>query len=199
MQDPQKEIPDVVNLITAAVNPEIQEAAVLRYYAPDAAFRHPLCRVWRRPGSRSAVIGILQWYRIMSPVLKIDVRSCMYNAEKHEAYIEVVQVFHIRYSPLAGYPSRLIVHLKLKPSVDDPSLLQIAEHEDFYHPDDLMALVIPPLIPVVCFLLWLGTVMSVIGARFFQATFGYWRIRDRESDESVDLTKPEVNGTNTDS
>ena len=33
MQNPEKEIVDVVNLVTAAMNPDIQEAAVLKYVA----------------------------------------------------------------------------------------------------------------------------------------------------------------------
>ena len=70
----------------------------------------------------------------------------------------------------------MIVHLKLKPSADNPNLLQISEHEDFYHPDDLMALVIPPLIPAVRLLLWLGTIGSILGARFFQVVYGAYFI-----------------------
>ena len=31
MENPEKEITDVVNLVTAAVNPEIQKIAVLKY------------------------------------------------------------------------------------------------------------------------------------------------------------------------
>jgi hypothetical protein len=31
MQNPEKELPDVVNLVTAAINPEVQKAAVQRY------------------------------------------------------------------------------------------------------------------------------------------------------------------------
>ncbi|GJE95990.1 hypothetical protein PsYK624_121830 [Phanerochaete sordida] len=198
MDDPQKDIPDVVNAVTASINADIQKAAVLRYYAPDAAFRHPLCRVWPGPNSRNAILGILQWYRVMSPILKIDVPSYTYDSEKREAYIEVVQVFHIRYSPLAAHPARLIVHLRLKPGADDPNLLQIAEHEDFYHPEDLMALVLPPLIPLVQLLLWFGTIFSLIGARFFQTTLGYWKVKDYEGARGTGKGKSEVNGTNTD-
>lgn len=195
MEDPQQEIPDVVNAVTAAVNPDVQKAAVISYYAPDASFRHPLCRVWPAPNSRNAILGILQWYRVMSPVLKVDVRNYTYDPAKREAYIEVVQVFHIRYSPFAPHPSRLIVHLKLKPCADNPDLLQIAEHEDFYHPDDLMALVIPPLIPLVHLLLWLGTLGSILGARLFQIVFGYWRVTDTGDSRKAGIsTKTGVNG-----
>ena len=42
MQDPAKEIPDVVNLVTAAVNPEIQKVSVLRYAELRVLFRWSL-------------------------------------------------------------------------------------------------------------------------------------------------------------
>jgi hypothetical protein len=60
-----------------------------------------------------------------------------------------------------------MVHLTLRPSDDDPNLLVISQHEDFYHPDDFMALLIPPMIPVVQILLRVGTVASNINARIF--------------------------------
>ena len=77
MEDPQKQITEVVNLVTTAVNSEVQEAAVLkyvpqniqtnqlnmkshRYYSPDAGFSHPLCRVVSGPRSRDLILGILQ-------------------------------------------------------------------------------------------------------------------------------------------
>lgn len=65
-----------------------------------------------------------------------------------------------------------MVHLYLKPSPEDPKLLQIAEHEDFYHPEDLLALLVPPLIPLVHLFHWFGTMISILCARFFQLTFG---------------------------
>ena len=42
----------------------------------------------------------------MSPMLRIDVRSYVYVAERREVYIKAVQIFHIRWSPFAGHPSR---------------------------------------------------------------------------------------------
>ncbi|PCH34776.1 hypothetical protein WOLCODRAFT_165810 [Wolfiporia cocos MD-104 SS10] len=45
MEDPLKEIESVILTITSAVNPEIQKAAILRYFAPDVTFRHPLTTI----------------------------------------------------------------------------------------------------------------------------------------------------------
>ena len=44
----------------------------------------------------------------MSPILKIETRNVTYDADKREAFLEVIQVFHIRYSPFSGRPSRYV-------------------------------------------------------------------------------------------
>ena len=63
--------------------------------------------------------------------------------------------------------TRLLVHLVLKPDPSNDKLLQIALHEDFYHPTDLAALVVPPLIPIVKGLQMFGTISSMVNARIF--------------------------------
>ncbi|TFK78424.1 hypothetical protein K466DRAFT_468829, partial [Polyporus arcularius HHB13444] len=99
MEDPAKEIANVAMTVTAAINPEIQKTAVLKYYAEDMRFRHPLCAVYRAPHSRDAMLAILQWYRVLSPVLSVHVNHVTYDAEKNSAYLDITQVFHIRWSP----------------------------------------------------------------------------------------------------
>ncbi|KAI0683841.1 hypothetical protein BC835DRAFT_699205 [Cytidiella melzeri] len=188
MQNPEKEIIEVVSLITAASSPEIQKAAVSRYYAADAAFRHPLCNVPSGPGSRNQILGILQWYRVMSPTIKIEAHQVTYDEEKAQIFVDASQEFHIRWSPLRAAPARLLVHLTLRPSDDDPNLLVIASHEDFYHPDDFAALLVPPLIPVVRVLLRLGTLTSNVNARLF-GLLGYWTTTINSSSTHTDRSK----------
>lgn len=123
MEDPAKEIATVASLVTAAINPEIQKASVLkyvvnlsigvanqpcesRYYAPDISFRHPLCAVKSGPNSRDAILSILQWYRVMSPAISVHVNSVTYDEEKHTAFLDITQTFHIRWSPLNPAPAR---------------------------------------------------------------------------------------------
>ena len=74
-----------------------------------------------------------------------------------------------------------MVHLYLKPSLNDQNLLQISQHEDFYHPDDIVALILPPLISLVHLFLWIGTMVSIICARVFQVVFGAFSHRVRLS------------------
>ncbi len=80
-----------------------------RYYAEDMRFRHPLCAVTRAPHSRDAMLAILQWYRVLSPVLSVHVNHLTYDAEKNSAYLDITQVFHIRWSPFKPAPSRYVL------------------------------------------------------------------------------------------
>ncbi|OJT10823.1 hypothetical protein TRAPUB_12692 [Trametes pubescens] len=190
MEDPAKEIATVAGLVTAAINPEIQKASVLKYYAPDISFRHPLCAVKSGPNSRDAILSILQWYRVLSPVLSVHVTSVTYDEEKHAAFLDITQTFHIRWSPFKPAPARLLVHLTLRPepSPTDPSktVYLITEHEDFYHPDDFAALVIPPFVPLVRIGLQAATFACKANARVFGA-LGYWTTNDGEGGKGVHL------------
>ncbi|KZT01936.1 uncharacterized protein LAESUDRAFT_730632 [Laetiporus sulphureus 93-53] len=221
MEDPARDIEDVILSITSAVNPEAQKAAILRYFAPDASFRHPLCTVpsdadtpypasqsspsfarWTQlsrklsptgiatASSRETILCVYQWYRTMSPRLKVEVRKVVWDEPRMEIYVDVVQTFHIRWNPLPPAQSRLITHLNLRKvsprSQDARPLYVIVAQEDFYHPADLLAFVLPPLVPILHFLLILGTWACVFGA-WFGAVSGFWTIKRGEGDREVKL------------
>lgn len=60
MEDPIKEITGVVHELTSTASPDIQRAAVYKYYAPNAGFHHPLTYI--EPGvlSRESILGVYQ-------------------------------------------------------------------------------------------------------------------------------------------
>ena len=62
---------------------------------------------------------------------------------------------------------RLLVHLVLKPTEANDRVYQIALHEDFYNPGDLVALVVPPLVPAVALAQHVGTIASTVNAKLF--------------------------------
>ncbi|KAI0942711.1 hypothetical protein AcW1_003268 [Taiwanofungus camphoratus] len=175
MEDPARDIDAVVKLVAAAATPDIQKAAILRYFAPDASFRHPLCAVSPAPRSRDAVLRIFQWYRVLSPVLALRVRRVAFHpggektavggiggTDAHpppQLFLDIVQTFHIRWSPFPAKEARLLTRLTLRPapSSHGPPRFLIAAQEDFYHPDDFAALLAPPLVPLVRALLLLAT------------------------------------------
>lgn len=61
MQDPAREITEVVTLLTTAVSPDIQKATVEKFFTSDAGFSHPVCAVKRGPDSRDTLLGIYQF------------------------------------------------------------------------------------------------------------------------------------------
>jgi hypothetical protein len=60
MQDPASEIAQVVTILTTTVSPDIQKAAVEKFFSSDAGFSHPICAVKRGPNSRDTLLGIYQ-------------------------------------------------------------------------------------------------------------------------------------------
>ncbi|CCL98884.1 uncharacterized protein FIBRA_00891 [Fibroporia radiculosa] len=229
MEDPAHELEAVVLTLTTAVNAEIQKAAILRYFAPDASFRHPCCTVppsstpsshptsptyppfsrllapFSTPAaadSRETILSIYQWYRVLSPRLIVHVKNVCWDPAREEAWVEVVQAFHIWTSPLPAAEARLFTHLQLRRmpspppaqegdsdalSSDPRPLFVIASQEDFYHPEDLMALLVPPLVPLVHILLLLGTWASLLGAWFFGSVLGWWAVKSGEGGRGVTL------------
>ncbi|KAJ7119646.1 hypothetical protein C8R44DRAFT_624713 [Mycena epipterygia] len=172
MQHPSSEVSAVVSLLTAAAAPDIQKAAFHKYLTSDAGFRHPLCHVASRPGSRDQLLGIYQWYRIMSPNIDITVKSVVHDTENNVLLLDVVQKFHIRFSPFQPAPSRLLVRLTLR---EENGLHYISFQEDFYHPDEFMSLLIPPLAPVIRTGLSVTATISDIYAKIGQL-LGFWSV-----------------------
>ncbi|OSX62775.1 hypothetical protein POSPLADRAFT_1033455 [Postia placenta MAD-698-R-SB12] len=213
MENPVEEIEGVVLSITSATNPETQKAAILRYFTPDATFRHPLCTIpssFAAPpagavgsptlphtpsllplSSRDTILRIYQWYRVLSPRLTVRVRKVVYDPARHEMWLDIVQTFHLFFSPLRPAQARLATHIALRESPHpsgDPGrhMYHIAGQEDWYHPEDLMALLVPPLVPIVHFLLILGTWASVLGA-WFGSVLGLWAAHAGEGGQGVEL------------
>ncbi|KAJ7485143.1 hypothetical protein B0H11DRAFT_2018273 [Mycena galericulata] len=172
MENPASEVSAVVSLLAAAAAPDIQQAAFRRYLTSDAGFRHPLCNVAQGSGSRDRVLGIYQWYRILSPHIDITVKSVVYDKENNVILLDVVQLFHIRLSPFKPAPAKLLVRLTLR---EENGLHYIAFQEDFYHPDDFMSLILPPLAPVIRTGLSVTATASDIYAKIGQL-LGFWSI-----------------------
>ena len=140
----------------------------------------------------------------MSPKVSVEVTQTTYNEEDKVVFLDITQLFHIRFSPFRPMParyvclslfrtstspngselSRLIVRMALRsePSPVDPSktVYFISEHEDFYQPDDFAALLIPPLVLLVRLLHMLAMWSVALNVKIFQA-FGFWTFDDEEA------------------
>ncbi|KAG8807921.1 hypothetical protein FRC18_005310 [Serendipita sp. 400] len=176
MERPEEEIIGVVSSLTMATSPDIQEATIQKFFAPDAGFRHPLCAVKREPGSRQSILGIYQWYRIMSPRIILEVKDVVYDRKRNVIFLEIEQKFHLRFNPLPGGFSRLITRLELQEQID--GLHYITLQEDFYHPSDFAALIIPPLRPFIEAGLRAASLVCSVNA-YIARTIGPWRFNSR--------------------
>ena len=78
--------------------------------------------------------------------------------------------------------------LRPEPSPEDPSktIYLIAAQEDFYHPDQLAALLVPPLSPLIRGALYAATYACKFNAALFGA-LGYWSVRNGEGGKGVQL------------
>ncbi|KAI0288966.1 hypothetical protein BC826DRAFT_915020 [Russula brevipes] len=183
MENPTEEIERVVQLLTRAASPDIQEAAIRKYFARDASFRHPMCSVASAPNSREGILGIFQWYNIMSTYIDISVDTIStstpstlnpYDPRNSILFLDMSQVFRIKCSPFSPARTRLLTRLKLR---QEGRHHYIASQEDFFHPDDFFAAMIPPLAEFVGFFLRIGGFACGLSARLAQAAFGLWRPR----------------------
>ncbi|KAL4063765.1 hypothetical protein J3A83DRAFT_4192379 [Scleroderma citrinum] len=86
-------------------------------------------------------------------------------------YLEVSQTFQIWFSPFPARPSKVLTHLKL---VEHDNHFYIKEQEDFYHLDDLMNCIVPPLAPLVMFFLELMAFAALLGSRFYLGLNAIW-------------------------
>jgi len=171
MDDPIVDIPSVVYQLTATNSPDIQKAAIERYFTPDAGFNHFLCRVARAPRSREVILGIYQWYRELSPTLKSQVDWHVYDRERNQVYVNITQTFHLWFSPFKGVPAHLLVRLTLN-EVDGKHY--IIQQEDFYQPEEIAAIVLPPLAFIVNLAKLAGAWASNIGAAIHQRLGLWW-------------------------
>ncbi|KAF7986688.1 hypothetical protein HWV62_12699 [Athelia sp. TMB] len=201
MQDPRAELPTIISILTSTPSPSLQRATLHRFYTSDASFAHPVCRVSPGPNSRERILGVYQWYRVLSPVVKADIlevswdrhpgghpNGAIHGAERvgenvdakvngeigegEHVYVQVVQWFKLRISPFAAAPARLTVRLTLR---KEGELYYIAAQEDFYHPADLAALLLPPITPLITLALSTAGLVSNLGARV-AALVGFWAV-----------------------
>ncbi|KZT18341.1 hypothetical protein NEOLEDRAFT_1125491 [Neolentinus lepideus HHB14362 ss-1] len=172
MENPAEDIKQVIQLLCSSASPDIQKATVERYFCPDAEFRHPLCRVPSGYKSREEILGIYQWYRVISPKLSITTQSVMYDPAQARIIADSTQLFHIRWSIFSPAPARLLTHIQLR-EIDGRHY--IALQEDWYHPDDFMNLLVPVLTPLIRVGLRIGSISSNVNATLFQVILGWWR------------------------
>ena len=89
----------------ATVHPASQASPVLYAYPFPLLARLPafVARLLTPTGlvtanSRETLLRVYEWYRVLSPWVRVRVRKVVYDAPRGEMYVEVVQRFHIRWN-----------------------------------------------------------------------------------------------------
>ncbi|KAH7886594.1 hypothetical protein F5I97DRAFT_1936263 [Phlebopus sp. FC_14] len=161
MENPKQEIPSIISTLTSTTSADELTSTISRYFTRDVKFIHPICLA----DSRAEVLGIYQWYRIMSPTTKSRVLSVIYDPDLDVLVVEIVQRFHARICPFAPSPARLNTRLTLK-EID--GLHYIARQEDFYHSMDFAALIAPGFMFFAWFFLKAASFLSNLCAWLFK-------------------------------
>ncbi|TFK70991.1 hypothetical protein BDN72DRAFT_765690 [Pluteus cervinus] len=131
MENPSKEIADVVHQICTSLSPDVQKETIERCFTHDAAFDHPLVSVPGGPGSRERLLGVYQWYRVLSPNTKVEVKHTTWDEANKLLWLDVCQTFSPRISPLPGFPADMVVRLSMR---KEGNLWCIEHQQDFFEP-----------------------------------------------------------------
>lgn len=193
MENPENDLYRVFPLLMSSKDPTVLHKAMERFFTPDVSFRHPLSVVKSGPNSRQTLFGVYEWYRIISPGTVAIIDELVYDREKNIVYMDVSQTFHLRLIPVPVRSSRLLIRLRL---VERDNHFYIKEQEDFFHPDDLMNCLFPPLSPVVAFFLQLIAIAALLSSKIYSRLNAIWLALFRISDVGASPGRPGDNHVN---
>ncbi|KAJ3556536.1 hypothetical protein NPX13_g10113 [Xylaria arbuscula] len=200
MDDPEREIKHVIKTLTEGTREE-QQKTLNKYFLPDAFFVHPFCRVPSfklsklhvpftnyqfEVESRSLILLIYQWYKIMSPKIELKVLSTSFDKQNGLLYATIRQTFTIWLVPFSLWQAnvqlvcllnleRLAVDINNQPLLDQSAsysgkqekLYFIRGQQDHYQVNEFLKFIAPwgasPL-----YYLWqlFATLLSAIGVLF---------------------------------
>lgn len=159
MDDPVKQIEDVVRSITEPYEAKVITDNVEKYFTRDAQLLYPfLNQPYSKDNGREDLKGFYKLLRVQTIDNKIEFHAVMFNADKTEGTIELTEYVTWRFNPIARLRStqaavRFIVRISLRKCEDGK--YRIYRQEDNF-PTDLTksgwAAVIPGL----------GTLNSVV-------------------------------------
>ncbi|KAJ6126535.1 hypothetical protein N7523_002147 [Penicillium sp. IBT 18751x] len=150
MENPVVEIPAVISLLTQST-PTLQQKTLERFFTSDASFVHPFCRVPSFEGSRWWILKIFQWYKIMSPRIKMEIHSIAMDKENLKLYVNMSQIFSIWIVPFHVAPATLTTVLDLTTDSTKTSsstngahpLYYITKQEDLYQTSEFIKFILP--------------------------------------------------------
>ncbi|KAG6375377.1 hypothetical protein JVT61DRAFT_2932 [Boletus reticuloceps] len=161
MQDPKKDITNIIHTLCTTRDAKELETTVEKYFVADAKFSHPMCKA----NSRNEILGLFQWYRLASPETQINIRSVMYDNDLNVLVVEVEEKLNVWFNPLPSKAGRMVVRLQLRKM---HGAFYIVAEEDLAHPMDQIGFLASPLVPLTALCLRLGCLLSNLGACVFR-------------------------------
>ncbi|KIJ19592.1 hypothetical protein PAXINDRAFT_109016 [Paxillus involutus ATCC 200175] len=171
MQNPERDLPHALDILTTAQSPAILHQAIEKFFVADASLRHPLGIVESGPRSRESILKVYDWYRAVSPGTKSKLNGMAYDKENGVIYLDVTQSFGSRFTPFAVVPSRLVVRIDL---VENSGSFYIKTQETFCHPTDLANYLLPPIAPLVRFVLVMLGMFQCLGSSAYTHFCSLW-------------------------
>ncbi|ODQ54621.1 hypothetical protein SAICODRAFT_89482 [Saitoella complicata NRRL Y-17804] len=140
MEDPVKEIGSIIHALTTTSSPDEQRETVRKYFTEDASFDHPYVLIEHGKNSRDYIEKIYQWYKVMSPEIKLTVHGVAWDERNHKLYIDAEQVFTHFFLPHIHCTVRLTTKITLRPTPSSSGTkYYISAQEDFYQDHDAVA------------------------------------------------------------
>ncbi|KAF6751730.1 hypothetical protein DFP72DRAFT_816177 [Ephemerocybe angulata] len=179
MENPPKDIYKVFNLIDSIRSPELQKAAIEKYFLPDAGFKYPVFQVEEGPNSRDRILKLYQWLHIVSPKTRGVITHVVYDKIQNVILLDVTQHLNLVYMPFWSSTSRMLTRITLK---RQGGLHYIAAQEDLMHPDDVAGLLLPPFKTLIrAALLWSAIILSLLSV--IAQWMGIFAIRKGKEEE----------------
>jgi hypothetical protein len=189
----------VIHLLTEST-PSTQLATLEKYFTHDAGIIHPLCRTgnwdygsgWN---SRWALKRIYRWYKILSPIIELDVTSVAFDKKNNILYAGVKQRFRVWALAPLGYKADVELVTKLKLVHHEANgKYYIHEQEDLYQTTEWLkfawfgiwrlAWLMHLLAMVVCIVMaFVGTPVSYAEERWQIGRKGEGIVDDGEEEE----------------
>ncbi|KAG6902701.1 hypothetical protein C0995_012841 [Termitomyces sp. Mi166 len=182
MQNPKREIEDVISQLITTKNPKEQKKAITRYFAENASFQSPVYKIPPHQQSREDALGVYQWLRMISPATYFKATNIVFDEASEILMVEGNITFHFLFSLTQPKPAKVLIHMKLKKNNKE---YVITSQEFFYHPDQLANTFLPFISPLVGLGLSTFAYASAVSAKLAQV-IGIWRVNDDNDGKSDD-------------
>lgn len=117
MEDPIHEVGPLIHSLTTTTSPSTQRKTLERYFTSNASFDHPLCAVDSSLSpieSRRLLLAVYRWYKILSPIISLDVNSVAFDDCKGRLYVDATQIFTFWFLPWIRVRAELVTVLTLE-------------------------------------------------------------------------------------